>query len=41
MCRHGAATKVVEFAHPAELQAALPLAIGREGCGEEELDRIK
>jgi hypothetical protein len=31
----------VEFAHPEELRAALPLAIAREGCGDEELQKIR
>merc|ERR1712088_743070 len=32
--------KVVDFLHPDELRTGLPLAIGRQGCGEEELERI-
>ena len=34
-------TKVVDFVHPSELQSLLPLAIGREGCGDDELERIR
>merc|ERR1711936_860627 len=32
--------KVVDFLHPEDLRAALPLSIERQGCGEEELQRI-
>jgi len=38
--KHGAEGKVVEFLHPEEMQAVLPLEIRREGCEEEELERI-
>merc|ERR1712088_879169 len=32
--------KVVDFLHPEELRAALPLTIERQGCSEEELQSI-
>merc|ERR1712156_1389304 len=32
--------KVVDFLHPDELRAALPLSIGRQGCSDEELQEI-
>ena len=38
--RYDSKAKTVDFLHPEELRTALPLAIGRQGCGEEELQKI-
>jgi len=38
--KYDSKAKTVDFLHPEELRTALPLAIGRQGCGEEELQKI-
>ena len=39
--RYDKTQKVVDFLHPDELRAALPLSIGRQGCSDEELQEIR
>ena len=39
--RYDKTKKVVDFLHPDELRAALPLSIGRQGCSDEELQEIR
>ena len=41
LARYDKSQKVVDFLHPDELRAALPLTIGRQGCSEEELQSIR